>query len=370
MGLKALILVGGYGTRLRPLTLSMPKPLVPFGNKPMLIHQVEALKAVGVTDIVLAVAYRPEAMAAEMEAWGRKLGVTFHFSHETTPLGTAGPLALAAELIGHDSEPFFVLNSDVTCTFPFADLLAFHRAHGGEGTIMVTKVEQWQKYGVVVYEKPSGKISRFAEKPKTFVGDHINAGIYCFNKSILKRIKLEKTSIEMQVFPAMAADNQLFAFELPGFWMDIGQPADYIDGLTKFLPSLAGTARASELVSADEAKAKGFTVNGCVMVHPTAQIDAGAVLGPDVTVGAGCHIGASARLIQCAVFDNSKVGQGTYICKSIIGWNNHIGAWCRLEHGCVFGDDVTVRPELYVNGCRVLPNKSVSASVPQPEILM
>lgn len=116
--MRAVILVGGFGTRLRPLTLSVPKPLVPFCNKPMIIHQVEALKEAGVTEIILAVAYRPDAMKAEMDEWGRKLGVSFVFSVETEPLGTAGPLALARDVLLQDDNPFFVLNSDVTCRFP------------------------------------------------------------------------------------------------------------------------------------------------------------------------------------------------------------------------------------------------------------
>lgn len=116
--MRAVILVGGFGTRLRPLTLSVPKPLVPFCNKPMIIHQVEALKEAGVTEIILAVAYRPDAMKVEMDEWGRKLGVSFVFSVETEPLGTAGPLALARDILLQDDNPFFVLNSDVTCRFP------------------------------------------------------------------------------------------------------------------------------------------------------------------------------------------------------------------------------------------------------------
>lgn len=369
--MRALILVGGYGTRLRPLTLTMPKPLVPFCNKPMIIHQVEALKEAGVTEVILAVAYRPDAMKAEMEEWGEKLGVKFLFSHEKEPLGTAGPLALARDELMKDDEPFFVLNSDVTCKFPLRELLAFHRKHGKEGTIMVTKVTEWQKYGVVVYDEATGLIDQFVEKPKKFVGDKINSGIYVFNKSILDRIKLERTSIETQVFPQMASTKQLYCMELEGFWMDIGQPHDYIEGISKYLPSILGTPKESEsLFSEQTAKNLHFSVIGCVMIDPSAVIGEGCVLGPNVTIGKNCKIGPCCRLQNTAVFDNSKVGAGCFISKSIVAWNNTVGPWCRIENNTVFGDDVHVKPELHLNGVKVLPNKSISQSYDKPEVLM
>jgi len=200
--MKALILVGGFGTRLRPLTLSVPKPIVEFGNKPSIIHQIEALVKIGVNEVILAVNYQPESMSACMSAWEKKLGIKITYSHETTPLGTAGPLALAKDLL-NDGEPFFVLNSDVICPFPFGDLLAFHKKHGKEGTIMVTKVDEPSKYGVVVANE-EGKIMQFVEKPKIYVGNKINAGIYIFNPQILDRIELKPTSIEKEIFPKMA----------------------------------------------------------------------------------------------------------------------------------------------------------------------
>jgi mannose-1-phosphate guanylyltransferase len=366
--MKALILVGGFGTRLRPLTLAMPKPLVPFVNKPMIIHQVEALKAVGVTEVILAVAYRPDAMKAEMDEWAAKLGVTFHYSHETSPLGTAGPLALAKELITANSaadEPFFVLNSDVTCEFPMADLLAYHKAHGKEGTIMVTKVQDPTKYGVVVYQA-DGKIDKFVEKPKEFVGDQINAGIYIFNKAILERIPLKWTSIETQIFPAMAASDNLYAMELKGFWMDIGQPIDYIDGLTKYLPSMP----ADKLVSAAAAAEKKFTVVGSVVIDPSATIAEGAKLGPNVTIGPNVTVGPNARISTSAIFSGTKIGTGAFVNMSIIGWNNTVGDWARIDNYTVTGDDVQIHPELYVNGAKVLPNKGIKANVPEPIVIM
>lgn len=175
--IRALILVGGYGTRLRPLTLSRPKPLVEFSNKPILMHQIEALVEAGVKQVILAVSYRAEQMELQLKTESEKLGVEIIFSHETEPLGTAGPLALARDLLTASDEPFFVLNSDVICDFPFRELEAFHKNHGQEGTIVVTKVDEPSKYGVVLYND-SGCIHDFVEKPQEFISNKINAGLY------------------------------------------------------------------------------------------------------------------------------------------------------------------------------------------------
>lgn len=168
-------------------------------------------------------------MEKELKLEAEKLGVDLIFSHETEPLGTAGPLALAKHILNASSEPFYVLNSDVICDFPFKQLEQFHRNHGKEGTIVVTKVEEPSKYGVVLYDD-LGCIKSFIEKPQEFVSNKINAGIYIFNPSVLDRIEVKPTSIEKEIFPVMANEQQLYAMELPGFWMDIGQPKDFLTG--------------------------------------------------------------------------------------------------------------------------------------------
>lgn len=183
------------------------------------MHQVEALAAAGVTDIVLAVNYRPEIMVKALEKYEEQYGVKITFSVETEPLGTAGPLALAREILGKDDSPFFVLNSDVICEYPFVDLLKFHKAHGNDGTIVVTKVEEPSKYGVVVMHPNSTKIQSFVEKPTQFVSNRINAGLYILNPSMLDLIELKPTSIEKEIFPKMVSLGQLHSYDLKGYWM-------------------------------------------------------------------------------------------------------------------------------------------------------
>lgn len=232
---KALLLVGGYGTRLRPLTFSKPKPLVEFINKPILSHQIEALKSVGVDEIVLAINYQPEKMMDYIREAELKYNIKITCSKEEEPLGTAGPIGLAKNiLLKSEADDIFVFNSDITCRFPLKEMLEFHRSHKKEGTIATTRVKEPSKFGVILSDE-NRKIIDFVEKPSVYVGDNINAGLYIFNKKFLERVEAKPISIEREIFPKMAKDGELFIFPLEGFWADIGQPLEYLIGTKLFL---------------------------------------------------------------------------------------------------------------------------------------
>lgn len=360
--MKALILVGGYGTRLRPLTLSKPKPLVEFCNKPMVMHQVEALAEAGVKHIILAVSYRAEMLEKEMKQQETRLGITITISQEKEPLGTAGPLALARDHLTVDEEPFFVLNSDVVCDFPFKDMLKFHKNHGKEGTIVVTKVEEPSKYGVVVFDPNTGRIEKFVEKPQVYVSNKINAGLYIFNPKMLSRIELRPTSIEKEIFPRMAQDDDLFAYNLSGFWMDVGQPKDFLTGMGMFLHHLR--EKHPELLH------EGPGIIGNVLVDPTATIGEGCRIGPNVVIGPSAVIQDGACLSRCTILREAVIRSHSWIHSAIIGWKSVVGQWVRMEGVSVLGEDVIVKDELYINGGRILPHKSISDSSPEPQIIM
>ncbi|AMD18507.1 HBL395Wp [Eremothecium sinecaudum] len=361
--MKGLILVGGYGTRLRPLTLTVPKPLVEFGNRPMILHQIEALAAAGVTDIVLAVNYRPEVMVETLKKYEKEYGVSITFSVETEPLGTAGPLKLAEKVLKKDNSPFFVLNSDVICDYPFKELADFHRAHGGKGTIVATKVDEPSKYGVIVHDIVTPNlIDRFVEKPVEFVGNRINAGLYILNPEVIDLIELRPTSIEKETFPILVEQKSLFSFDLEGYWMDVGQPKDFLAGSALYLNSLA--KRNSTLL------AKGDNIVGNVIADPSATISPTAKVGPDVVIGPNCTIGDGVRITGSVVLSNSTIKDHSLVKSTIVGWNSTIGKWCRLEGVSVLGDDVEVKDEIYVNGGKVLPHKAISSNVPKEAIIL
>lgn len=355
--MKALILVGGFGTRLRPLTLSCPKPLVEFCNKSIVVHQIEALVSVGVTEVVLAVNYQPQVMMTALNEMEAKYGIKITCSHETEPLGTGGPLALAKEVLSQGGEPFFVFNSDVICEYRLQEFLDFHNSHAGEGTLMVTRVEEPSKYGVVLANE-TGRIQRFVEKPSTYVGNKINAGMYLFDTTVLDRIELKPTSIEKEVFPQMASEGVLFQHELPGYWMDIGQPKDYLTGMCLHLDSMSKLNM--------EALSVGEQFFGNVLVDPSATIGKGCLIGPDVVIGANCVIEDGVRLSRSTLMRGVTVRANSWINSSIIGWESTIGRWCRIEGITVVGEDVQVKDEKFINGGMILPHKSISTSIAEP----
>lgn len=358
--MKGLILVGGFGTRLRPLTLSKPKPLVEFCNKAMVLHQIEALAAVGVSEVVLAVNYQPHIIEEFLTKESDKLGIKITTSLEDEPMGTAGPLKVAEKHL-NDGEPFFVLNSDVTCDFPFQAMIDFHKKTGAEGTLLVTKVDDPTKFGVVLYDD-AGKIDQFVEKPQEFVGDRINAGIYLLSPGVFDRIELRPTSIEKEVFPVMAKESKLFCMELPGFWADVGNPTDFRSGTTLKLASVRDAA--------PDTLASGESFEGNVLVAPDAVIGKGCRIGPDVVVGPGCVVGDGVRLVRTTLLAGARVGSCAYVSDSIIGWASKVGEWARLSNGCVLGEDVTIKSEVYATGATVLPHKSVSADILSPKIVI
>jgi len=358
--MKALILVGGYGTRLRPLTFSVPKPLVPFANLPIISHQIEAAVKVGVKKIILAVNVQPEAMLKFLKEAEKKYGIEIVCSQEDVPMGTAGPLALARKHLDFDQEPFFMFNSDVICDFPLQEMLAFHRAHGGEGTIMVTEVQDPSKYGVVLSAQ-DGQIQQFIEKPQTFVSNKINAGIYLFNVAILDRIELKPTSIERDIFPRIAADKKLYSMVLKGYWMDIGQPKDYLTGQVLHLAYVRKTQE--KLLST------GAHIVGNVLIDPTAQIGEGCTIGPDVVIGPGVVVEAGARVKRSTLLDRSRVKAHALVSSSIVGWASVIGSHARVTESTL-GEDVSIANEICVNDVQVCPHKGVGDNVYSAKIIM
>lgn len=360
--MKALILVGGYGTRLRPFTFSCPKPLVPFANLPILQHQIEACVKVGVKKIILAVNVAPDQMREYIASAESKYNITIICSIETEPMGTAGPIALAAKHLTEDKEPFFMFNSDVICQFPLSSMLRYHLSHGGEGTLFVTAVEDPSKYGVILADE-KGEIQKFIEKPPTFVSNKINAGIYLLNTSVVSRVPMKPTSIERDIFPVIAAEKKLFSMVLEGYWMDIGQPKDFLTGQSLHLKYLAESKDNSlSSPSSDH-------LIGNVLIDSTAKVDKTAVIGPDVVIGPGCVIGAHARIRRSCLLSNVTVSASACVISSILGWSSSVGSHAHVVESFL-GEDVNIAKEVSVNQIVVCPHKGVGANEYTPKIIL
>ncbi|KAF2550858.1 hypothetical protein F2Q68_00037640 [Brassica cretica] len=218
-------------------------------------------------------------------------------------------------------------------------MIEFHKNHGAEASIMVTKVDDPSKYGVVVMEEASeaARVESFVEKPKYFVGDKINAGIYLLNPSVLDRIELRRTSIEKEIFPKIASEKKLYAMVLPGFWMDIGQPKDYLTGQRMYLNYLRKNAPGELLASSGD-----DVVIGNVMADETAVIGERCLIGPDVVIGAGCVIESGVRLFGCTVMRGVRIKEHACVSDSIVGWDSTVGSWARVADVTVLGKDVQV----------------------------
>lgn len=352
---KAIILVGGWGTRLRPLTYTIPKPLVPFCNRPMLKYQIEKLVAAGVREVVLAVNYYSDIIVRECVEYEREFGIRIVYSKEDIPLGTGGPLALAREHLAGSS--FFVINSDICCN---ADLRQMRDAYMGSEslvTIMTYPVDDPTKYGLVKVE--GGRIVSFVEKPKTRGEEPgpwiINAGMYVFSDEVLQHIRLEETSLETAVFPALAAMGQLSSFPLEGYWMDIGQIKDYLEGQRMFL----GNMPRAELYAHNAARCSVSTDGSEGMIEYTSPYMS---MEDNVVIGHNVRIGKNVVLENCTVFDGVSIGENSVIINSVIGWDCVIGSNCYVEDTSALGKGVYIDNNLSIKSLRIKPMESVYCS--------
>lgn len=321
---KAVLLVGGWGTRLRPLTYTVPKPLVTFCNKPILKYQVEKLVKAGITEIILALNYHSEKIIGEVQKYEKEFGIKIIYSKEDEPLGTAGPLALVKDHLQDTS--FFVLNSDIFSNADLKDMKDEYEKRDCSGMLLVFGVENPTKYGLI---KLDGKrITSFLEKPKNVEGTGpwlINAGVYILNSDVLDIIELRNTSIEHEVFPRLADDGNLYAFEFNGYWMDIGQPRDYLEG-----QRLA--------VKAMEKSEAGIDIKNNV------------VIGKDVTIG------KNVTLKNCTLLDNTVIEDNVTVEDSIIGWRSHIKSDSKIFDYSILGEGTIIESGSCVKNHTTEPN--------------
>ncbi|XP_019157271.1 PREDICTED: mannose-1-phosphate guanylyltransferase 1-like isoform X2 [Ipomoea nil] len=345
--MKALIL-GGYSARMQPsLTFTIPKPLIEFASKPIILYQIEALEAVGVTEVIVAVNYQAQVMQNFLKEHETRLRIKISLSIETEPLGTAGPLALARDkLIDGSGEPFFVLNGDVFCEYPFKEMITFHKSHAGEASILITKNnfepdDELLPYAAIGLEKSSGKVTSFVEKPESGneMFKRISTGIYLLNPSILDGIiEVKRTWLEKQVFPRLVADGKVFGVWLKGlFWLDawlmIDQQKYYMNGLVNHLHDLRKRC--------PQKLASGAHIVGDVVVDETAEIGEGCVIGPNVAIGPGCVIEAGVKISSSAIMHGTRIKKGASVTYSIIGWRSSVGQLAKVEKTTMFATNFT-----------------------------
>lgn len=318
--MHAVVLVGGFGTRLRPLTLSTPKPLLPIANVRQLEHLIANLATAGVTHVALALGFKPEPFFDAFPE-GICAGVELHYAVEPEPLDTAGAIAFAARDAGID-DTFVVMNGDIICDLDVSSLIQFHREHGAEGTLHLTPVADPSQYGVVETDE-SGWVKRFVEKPAPgeTTSTVINAGTYVLEPSVLQRMPAgQKLSIERVVFPQMVSEGKLAAMPTSDYWIDTGRPDTYLQAN---LDLIDGTR--SHILS---------SIAPHCSIDPSASV-VHTVIGEGSTVGAQCVVSDSVLL------PGSRVGQRVRLERCLV--MGEIGDDASLTD-CVIGLDGIVAP--------------------------
>jgi NDP-sugar pyrophosphorylase family protein len=340
--MKGLILAGGKGTRLRPLTVFTPKPIVPVVNKPFLLYQIEILRRAGITDITLSLSYQPDKIEAALNDVS-DLGIEISFITEPHPMGTGGAYRFAA---GSTRETTVVLNGDILTNCDLKKLIDFHRTNDAAATIALTPIDDPSRYGLVSTDK-AGKVIEFLEKPKAeelarVNANMINAGIYVLEPSVLDLIpENENRSFEYNVFPEiLAQDMPFFGYSMNDeYWQDIGTPESYLkvhhDCLNGTIESFEfdRTARA-DIATAATIDRVSVLGEGCV-IKPSARI-LNSVLGP------GVHVEEKAVVEDSVIWSHTRISSFAEVRNSIIGRSCHIGRNAVVNAGTVLGDKASI----------------------------
>jgi mannose-1-phosphate guanylyltransferase len=336
---KAVVLVGGEGTRLRPLTETIPKSLVPLVDRPFLHHVLDHLAAYGVHEVILSSPYLEAAFA--MFILDRHGDPKITWITETTPLGTAGAVANAA---GHLDETFLVLNSDILTDLDLGDLIAFHRDRGAAATIALAPVEDARPFGLVAMDGDR-RVIEFREKPAELVPGEINAGTYVLEPSAIAGVASDRSvSIEREVFPALIRSGAaVFGFVSDAYWMDLGTPEKY---LRASFDALEGRVR--------------WLSYAAPYLAPDADVDLRAQLGRWVVVGPGVTIAEGAEVEDSVLLEGATVGAKARVRDSILGPGSIVGE-SAVVRGAVLAEKSVVARGVRSEGARVSPGRVLDA---------
>jgi mannose-1-phosphate guanylyltransferase len=337
--MKAVVLVGGQGTRLRPLTETMKKELLPLVDRAILHHTIDRLVRHGIHEVVMSSSYLEEAFAPFIDE--RKGDPKITWVTERTPLGTGGAIVSVLDHLG--DEPFFALNGDICTDLDLSAMLAFHHARDAVATIALHHVQDARAFGLVA-TAADGRIGAFREKPEEAVSGDVNAGTYILIPAPLRRWRVDtELSIERDVFPVLIGDGvPLFGFDSDAYWMDLGTPEKYLQA---HFDLLAGKVRDTEYAAP--------------WIHGSADVDLRAHVGRWVVVGAEARIGPEAQVDDAVLHPGSAVGEGARVVRSIVGPGARVGAGAVVVN-CVLGAGARIPDGMSIADAKI-PTDSVAA---------
>jgi mannose-1-phosphate guanylyltransferase len=335
--LQALVLAGGEGTRLRPLTLTVPKPAMPLAGRPFLTFMLEWLASHGVTEAILSCGYRSDGVRRVLgDIYD---GMRLRYVIEEEPLGTAGPVRLAADA-GVLADRFLVLNGDTLTDFDLTGELEQHERTGAEGTLALAAVEDTASYGVVPTDS-DGRVVEFLEKVDHPPTNRINAGAYVLEGAVAERIEPRRAvSFEREVFPRMAAEGVLYGYMAEGYWIDIGTPERYLEATYDLL---SGRVK-STLPPSDETGS---------LIYP-GSITAGAHIGPQSVVGSHCVVGERSVVERSVLFESVRVGRDCQIDTAVLAEGVRVEDRVEIAPGAVIGAGAVL-----AEGARIEPDARV-----------
>jgi mannose-1-phosphate guanylyltransferase / phosphomannomutase len=365
--MKAVVMAGGEGTRLRPLTSNQPKPMVPIVGKPCMEHIVELLRAHGFEDVVVTLAFMPQAIRGYFGT-GEAHGLDIRYSVEETPAGTAGSVKLAEEAL---DEPFLVISGDALCDIDLTALVDFHRTHEALVTIALKSVDNPLEFGIVVTDE-DGRIERFLEKPSwsQVFTDTINTGIYVVEPEVLREIPTDRPyDFSKELFPRLLEKGKrLYGWVAEGYWQDIGNLDQYrqanfdaLDERVKLnVPGirLRGNVFVGEGVELEDVA----SVEGPALIGNYCRIDPHASVGPYSVLSSSVVLREHARTARSIVDASTYIGPSALIEGAIVGRMCDIRAHARLQEGAAIGDQTAIGEEAVVYpGIRVYPFKEIEA---------
>jgi mannose-1-phosphate guanylyltransferase / phosphomannomutase len=365
--MKAVVMAGGEGTRLRPLTSNQPKPMVPIVGKPCMEHILELLREHGLTDVIVTVAFLPQAIRSYFGE-GETLGLTIGYSVEESPLGTAGSVRLAARQL---DETFLVISGDALCDLDLSKLIEFHKKRGAAVTIGLKSVENPLEFGIVVTDE-EGRIERFLEKPSwgQVFSDTINTGIYVLEPEVLKHVPTDRPyDFSKELFPyLLEMGRPLYGYVMDGYWQDIGNLDQYrqanfdaLDERVKLnIPGIrirgnVWLGEGVEIADLDQVEGPALIGNYC-RVAPGASVGAYSVLSNSVTLR------ERTRTTRSVIEASTHIGRSSLIEGAILGRSCDIRAHVRVHEGVAIGDEVTIGAEsVIMPGVRIYPYKEVES---------
>jgi mannose-1-phosphate guanylyltransferase len=356
--LKAVVLAGGYATRLRPISYALPKLLFPVVGKPMIYWTFDLLQSIRITEVVLGVNYMAETLRARVGSTYR--GMTIKYSLETKELGTAGPMKLASTN-ANLNETFIAMNGDVIAQIDLRDMLRQHQQSKALITDALHLVRDPARFGVAQMDQQK-RIQHFVEKPKTRAAPSrlVNAGIYIIEPSVLQLIpENRKVSLEREIFPGLAKEGRLFGFEFSGYWFDIGS-------LTDFRKANFALQQYSELQPQvqDARIAADAVIQRPVSLGNRSSVDSKARVGPKVIVGNNASIGKSAKVASSILFDEVTVGEYSEISDAIISTGVKVGNHAKVGRGCIIAPHVRIADRTKIGaGAIIHPYKEITENV-------